>query len=280
MRNWFFLQGAVVAGAIVVILWRETRRPLRHRVEPRTVHTVRNAVVAGIAAAAVHLVETPIVLPFTMLIDRRGIGLLQATAFPSWVHVVLACVLMDYTLYVWHVLVHKHPWLWRFHVVHHADLDLDASTAVRFHFGELLISIPWRLAQIAVIGTGPQALVIWQTATLVSILFHHSNAELPMALERALSRVIVTPRMHGIHHSVVADEVNSNWSSGLAVWDRLHRTFRLDVPQHTITIGVPEYRAPRDVSLARMLALPLMARNLNTPPRAERRAPKDARPDA
>ena len=280
MRNWFLVQGAIVGVAVVAIVWRETRRPLRPRVERRLVHTIRNAAVGAVGAAAVHLVETPIVLPFAILIEGRGAGILHNIPLPRWLTVVLACVLMDYTLYVWHVLVHKHPWLWRFHVVHHADLDLDASTAVRFHFGELLISIPWRLAQIAIIGTSPQALVIWQTATLVSILFHHSNADLPEAFERTLSRVIVTPRMHGIHHSVVHDEVNSNWSSGLAVWDRLHGTFRLDVPQAAITIGVPECRVPRDVALGRMLALPFVARNLNTPNHVERRALEAAPPDA
>src|SRR5687767_8730600 len=157
MHSWFFLQAAVVAFAFAAIVWRETRQPLRPRVERRFVHTVRNAAVGGIGAAAVQLAETPIVVPFAMLIDARGIGLLQVIPLPFWLNVVVACVLMDYTLYAWHVLAHKHPWLWRFHVVHHADLDLDASTAVRFHFGELLISIPWQLAQIAIIGTGPQA---------------------------------------------------------------------------------------------------------------------------
>jgi sterol desaturase/sphingolipid hydroxylase (fatty acid hydroxylase superfamily) len=276
MRNWFLLQGAIVGVAVVAIVWRETRRPLRRRVEPRLAHTIRNAAVGAVGAAAVHLVETPIVLPAAILIEDRGIGILHNLPLPRGLSVVLACVLMDYTLYVWHVLAHKRPWLWRFHVVHHADLDLDASTAVRFHFGELIISIPWRLAQIAVIGTGPRALIIWQTATLVSILFHHSNARLPETLERALSRVIVTPRMHGIHHSVASDEVNSNWSSGLAVWDRLHGTFRLDVPQEAISIGVPAYREPGDVGIGRMLALPFVARNLNTPQRAERRAAQTA----
>ena len=280
MRNWFVLQGAIVGVAVVAIAWRETRRPLRRRVEHRASHTVRNAAIGAVGAAAVHLVETPIVLPFAILVEARGLGILSNIPLPRPLSVLFACVLMDYTLYVWHVLVHRHPWLWRFHVVHHADLDLDASTAIRFHFGELLISIPWRLAQIAVIGTGPQALVIWQTATLVSILFHHSNASLPAALERALSRVIVTPRMHGIHHSVVDDQINSNWSSGLAVWDRMHGTFRLDVAQEAITIGVPEYQAPGRVTLGRMLALPFGARNLNRPKRAERRPFEAAPPDA
>ena len=112
-------------------------------------------------------------------------------------------LLMDYTLYVWHVLTHRVPALWRFHAVHHIDLDLDASTAVRFHFGELTLSTPWRVAQVVVIGTSPLALSIWQTGLLMSILFHHSNVELPLAIERRLGRVFVTPRMHGIHHSQV-----------------------------------------------------------------------------
>jgi sterol desaturase/sphingolipid hydroxylase (fatty acid hydroxylase superfamily) len=268
MRNVLVLQGAIVGMAVLAIAWRETRRPLRARVEPRVPHTIRNAAVGTVAAAAVHLVETPIVLPFAMLVEGRGYGILPRIPLPGPLKVALACILMDYTLYVWHVLVHKHPWLWRFHIVHHADLDLDSSTAIRFHFGELLISIPWRLAQIAIIGTPPQALVVWQTATLVSILFHHSNARLPERFERALSYLVVTPRMHGIHHSVADDEVNSNWSSGLAVWDRLHGTFRLDVPQEAITIGVPGFDSPRVVTLGKMLALPFVARNLNTPRRA------------
>ena len=268
MRNWFLLQGAIVGVAVVAIAWRETRRPLRARVEPRLPHTIRNAAVGAVGAATVHLLETPIVLPFAMLVEGRGYGLLHRIALPDVLKVALACILMDYTLFVWHILVHKLRWLWRFHIVHHADRDLDASTAIRFHFGELVISIPWRLAQIAVIGAGPQALVIWQTATLVSILFHHSNARLPQRFERALSHLIVTPRMHGIHHSAAADEMNSNWSSGLALWDRLHGTFRLDVPQEAITIGVPELHSPRVVTLGKMLALPFVARNLNTPGRA------------
>jgi sterol desaturase/sphingolipid hydroxylase (fatty acid hydroxylase superfamily) len=254
-------QAAVVATAFALLFWRETRKPLRGRVERRLVHTARNVTVGIIGAAAVHLAETPVILPVARVVEARGLGLIPLLPLPGWVSVILACVLMDYTLYLWHVLTHKVPWLWRFHVVHHADLDLDASTAIRFHFGELLISIPWRVAQIVLIGTGPGPLMIWQTATLVSILFHHSNAELPLPLERALSRVIVTPRMHGIHHSIAESEVNSNWSSGLAFWDRLHRTFRFDVPQSRIIVGVPGYQSAQAVSLPRMLSAPFTPGN-------------------
>ena len=148
------------------------------------------------------------------------------------------------------------PALWRFHVVHHADLDLDASTALRFHFGELALSVPWRAAQIIGISVSPRALSIWQTGLMLAIIFHHSNIRLPLEVERWISPVVVTPRMHGIHHSIVPAESDSNWSSGLAVWDWLHGTVRLNVPQEAVEIGVEAYRSPQDVTLPALIKMP------------------------
>jgi sterol desaturase/sphingolipid hydroxylase (fatty acid hydroxylase superfamily) len=170
--------------------------------------------------------------------------------------VTLAVVLLDYTLYLWHVLTHRVPFLWRFHVAHHVDLDLDASTALRFHFGELAISTVWRAAQVALIGVSPLSFSVWQTFLLLSVLFHHSNVRLPIEVERKLNLLFVTPRMHGIHHSIVREETDSNWSSGLTVWDWLHGTLRLNVPQYEITIGVPAYREAEEVGLAQVLKMP------------------------
>ena len=180
---------------------------------------------------------------------------------PRWLETLLGILLLDYSLYVWHVLLHRMSVLWRFHVVHHADLDLDATTALRFHFGELALSIPWRAAQVLLIGVRPQVLQLWQQATLASIVFHHSNLRLPPGLERWLVWVVVTPRMHGIHHSIIEAETNSNWSSGLTLWDRLHGTLRLDVPQDAITIGVPAYRDPKELVLGRIFAMPFSTRS-------------------
>ena len=170
--------------------------------------------------------------------------------------VAAAVVLMDYTLYLWHVVTHRVPFLWRFHVAHHVDLDLDASTALRFHFGELGLSTLWRAAQVSLIGVSPLSLSVWQTFLMLSILFHHSNVRLPFEVERRLTRLIVTPRMHGIHHSIIREETNSNWSSGLTLWDWLHGTLRLNVLQEEIVIGVPAYRVPREVELIEVLKLP------------------------
>ena len=247
----------MVAGTFALLLWLEGRRPLRRTVEPKGRRLARNLAVAALSTAAVALTERPAIGPLTGLVASRRWGLLQWTALPAALEVPLALVLMDYTLYVWHVLTHRVPWLWRFHLVHHVDRDLDASTALRFHCAELVISIPWRAAQVLVIGVSPLAFTVWQTALLVSTLFHHSNVRLPIALERRLVCVVVTPRMHGIHHSTVRGETDANWSSGFTLWDRLHGTLRLDVRQEEITIGVPGYQAPADVGLPRILALPL-----------------------
>jgi sterol desaturase/sphingolipid hydroxylase (fatty acid hydroxylase superfamily) len=251
-----WLSFGLVAGTFLTLAIFERRRPLRRSVEPALQRTGRNLAIAALGAIAVQVAETPIVAPVAAAVERRRWGLLKRLRLPAWLEVSAAVLLMDYTLYVWHVLTHRVPALWRYHAVHHIDLDLDATTAVRFHFGELTLSTPWRVAQVVVIGTSPLALSIWQTGLLMSILFHHSNVELPLGIERRLSRVFVTPRMHGIHHSEVHDETDSNWSSGLTLWDWLHGTLKLNVPQREITIGVPAFRDPDDVTLPKMVALP------------------------
>jgi sterol desaturase/sphingolipid hydroxylase (fatty acid hydroxylase superfamily) len=247
----------MVAGAAAVIYWFEWRRPLRRRVEPKLRRNVRNVAVSALAVAAVQMAEAPIARLISHEVSTRNWGLIAIGNPPLWIEVPLAVALMDYTLYVWHYLAHRVPLLWRMHVVHHSDLDLDASTALRFHFAEMLASVPWRAAQIAIIGVSPLALSVWQIFLGVSILFHHSELRLPIRWERLLSRLIVTPRMHGIHHSVIRDERDSNWSSGLTIWDRLHGTLRLNVPQQAITIGVAEYRTPAEVALPRLVTMPL-----------------------
>jgi sterol desaturase/sphingolipid hydroxylase (fatty acid hydroxylase superfamily) len=251
--------GLLILGIAAALTVFEVLRPLRRRQrEPKVRHTGRNLAVAALAAVTVQLLEQPIVVPLARVVERRRWGLLNATRLPSWLRSIVALAALDYTLYLWHILVHRTPRLWRFHAVHHVDLDLDASTAIRFHFAELIASVPWRAGQVALIGVGPRTLQLWQTLTLLSILFHHSNVRLPLQAERILGLFVVTPRMHGIHHSRVESEMGSNWSSGLSLWDRLHGTLRLDVPQDRIEIGVAGHDTARDVSLTRILAQPFV----------------------
>ena len=249
------LGGLVIAAAFAMMWFAERKRPLRRRVEPEATHHARNAAVAVLAAATVQVAEMPVVSPLAQIALRRRWGLLGHMR-QGWLRTALSLVLLDYSLYVWHVLTHRTPALWRFHAVHHVDLDLDASTAVRFHFGELALSVPWRAAQVALIGVSPRDLRLWQQAVLVSVLFHHSNLRLPPNVERLLSAVVMTPRLHGIHHSDEQAVRDCNWSSGLTIWDYLHGTLRDDVPQHEITIGVAGYEQPQDVTLPRILEMP------------------------
>ena len=237
----------------------EKSYPLRHPTQAEPARTWRNVTMGALSMAVVGLLETPITsrLAHRALRDRRG--LVQRPRLPAWVRDALAVLAMDYTIHVWHVATHRVPLLWRFHLVHHVDLDLDASTALRFHAADMAISIPYRAAQVALIGVSPRALRLWQGWFFASVLFHHSNLRLPGWLERRLALVVTTPRMHGIHHSAVRGETDSNWSSGFSFWDRLHGSFRLDVLQDGIRIGVPGYRDASEIGVGASLAMPFAA---------------------
>jgi sterol desaturase/sphingolipid hydroxylase (fatty acid hydroxylase superfamily) len=232
------------------------KRPLRKATQSEPGRSLTNLALGALSMATVALIEAPLTKPLAERAERRRDGLVQILPLPAWTRDAAAVLLMDYTIYLWHVATHRVPLLWRFHLVHHVDLDLDSTTALRFHAADMAISAPYRAAQVALIGVSPRALQIWQGWFFLSILFHHSNLALPEWIERIMARFITTPRMHGIHHSAVRDETDSNWSSGLALWDHLHGTFRFDVRQAEITIGVPAYREPSETGIAASLAMP------------------------
>ena len=213
---------------------------------------------AGLAAVAIQTIEVPIAVAVAQATEEAHGGLLQVAAIPDGLKPLLAILLLDYTLYLWHRLTHRVPVLWRFHRVHHIDREMDASTALRFHFGEITLSVAFRAAQIWLIGPSPAMYASWQTLLIVCILFHHSNIRLPLHLERRLAAVLITPRLHAIHHSVETDEVNSNWSSGLTIWDWLHGTLRSKTPQESIVIGVQGFREDRDQELGKLLVHPFV----------------------
>ncbi len=250
------MSAALVLGELVLLVWLERRRPLRSAVESKSRREARNVALSAFTAMALQITERPIVSYVTALVRRRRWGLFQRISFPIWLEVPFAVAWMDYTLYVWHVLLHRLPVLWRFHLVHHVDLDLDTTTALRFHCGEMVISVAWRAGQVFVFGLSQLSLSIWQTALLLSVLFHHSNVMLRIEVERLVNRFIVTPRMHGIHHSIIPEETGSNWSSGLTLWDRLHGTLRLNVPQSQVTIGVPAYQNPGELTFPKLMGMP------------------------
>jgi sterol desaturase/sphingolipid hydroxylase (fatty acid hydroxylase superfamily) len=253
----FDVRAVAAIGAVVVACFvAERRRPLRAPTRPLGERLRTNAAMVALAAIALRLVLLPAAVAVAAAGERAGVGLVRALPLPPPAAAVAAFLLLDWTIYLWHRLNHRAPLLWRFHLVHHTDLDLDVSTAFRFHVGELLLSVGWRSAQILAIGVSPALALGYEAALQAATAFHHSNWRLPLRLERALNVVLVTPRMHGLHHSVVEAETNSNWSVIFSWWDRLHRTLRLRVPADAVRIGLPAWRDPRELDAPHLLALP------------------------
>lgn len=248
----------IAGAAFAVIAFAESRRPLRSRRESKRRRFARNLTTAALTAAVSSALQKPLLDPVAERVERERLGLLNQLPMPRPLRTAAGVLLLDYTLWWWHFANHGVPLLWRFHLVHHVDRDLDVSTAARFHFGEMSLSVFFRMAQLRLLGVSRAAASIWQTLLFVSIFFHHSNLRLPHDFERRLVRWIVTPRMHGIHHSDVREETNSNWSSLFSWWDRLHGTLRLDVPQEAIEIGVPAWQDEAEVTLGRITVLPFM----------------------
>ena len=255
-RTLMIAGGTLLGLAALALFVGEKKRPLRKATQAEPGRSLTNIALGALSMATVALIEAPVTKALAERAERKRGGLVQILPLPPWARDAAAVLLMDYTIYLWHIATHKVPFLWRFHLVHHVDLDLDTTTALRFHAADMAISTPYRAIQVALIGVSPRALQMWQGWFFFSILFHHSNLALPQWFERILARFVTTPRMHGIHHSAAQDETNSNWSSGFAVWDHLHGSFRLDVPQAEIRIGVPAYREPNELGIVDSLAMP------------------------
>ncbi|HEX9671051.1 MAG TPA: sterol desaturase family protein [Thermoanaerobaculia bacterium] len=248
---------ALAGGAVALLLFLAERRwPLRHPTAALLARLAVNVILAAGALAAAGLVVRPLLARLLHLAPAHEWGVLGWLRLPPPAEGVVAFLLLDASFYWWHRANHRVPFLWRFHNVHHIDQDLDVSTALRFHFAEVGLSAAFRVAQVVLFGVSAGAFWVYEACFQLNTLFHHSNARLPIGLERALVTLLVTPRMHGIHHSQVEAEASSNYSVVLGIWDRLHRTLRLNVPQRLLTIGVPAYAAPADNRILAALAHP------------------------
>jgi sterol desaturase/sphingolipid hydroxylase (fatty acid hydroxylase superfamily) len=230
--------------------------PLRgshHSLPPRL---LTNLCLSGLAFLVGAGIVKPVGLSLAAWTSQRPFGLLHIVALPAPLQFGIGFLLLDLSFYYWHRLNHTVPWLWRFHNVHHTDPELDVSTSFRFHFGEIILSTGFRSLQVGLIGVSPMTYLLYEFCFQSETMFHHSNWGLPVQLERSLNKFLVTPRMHGIHHSIVKEENNSNYSVVFSWWDQLHRTWQVNIPQSAITIGVPAYQQSEDNLLGSVLAMP------------------------
>jgi sterol desaturase/sphingolipid hydroxylase (fatty acid hydroxylase superfamily) len=246
----------VLAAAFLLLFGLERVRPLRtakRRLAPRL---VVNAVISAIAIGIALLVVRPLALGVLQWTSDHNAGLTNMLGMPPAIEAVLCFLLLDLSFYYWHRVNHTWPWLWRFHNAHHVDPDLDISTAMRFHGVEIVYSSAFRALQVLVIGGPAEVLIAYEFCFQLNTFFQHSNVRFPIRAERWLNLIIVTPRMHGIHHSMRFDETNANWSTVFSFWDRLHGTLNLNVPQARIDIGIAGYAEPRDNTVGAILAMP------------------------
>jgi sterol desaturase/sphingolipid hydroxylase (fatty acid hydroxylase superfamily) len=194
---------------------------------------------------------------------QQGWGLLNYFAIPWWMAVIISIVLLDFVIYLQHVMFHAVPLLWRLHRVHHADLDIDVTTGSRFHPIEIMLSMLIKVAVILVLGPPVVAVVIFEVLLNATSLFNHSNVRMSPALDSVLRLLLVTPDMHRVHHSIEEDETNSNFAFNLSIWDRLFGTYR-DQPRaghEDMTIGISTFReVNRCVWLPGILMLPFIGK--------------------
>src|SRR5438309_6333931 len=250
---------AILSAAFLVLFIAERVAPLRMPRSALARRLIVNVCVSALALATAYLVVAPVAMAALREVSVERIGVLQWIALPEAAEVAVGLVLMDLSFYYWHMANHKIRFLWRFHNVHHIDPDLDVSTAFRFHFGEVAFSAVFRVVQIVLIGVTPFTFALYEIIFELNTLFQHSNVRLPLAFERWFNKVLVTPRMHGVHHSDVRRENNTNYSVVFSWWDRVHRTLRLNIAQARIVIGVPGYLDPANNTIRNVLALPFRA---------------------
>jgi sterol desaturase/sphingolipid hydroxylase (fatty acid hydroxylase superfamily) len=240
----------------VILFFLESKWQLRRRVQGRWKRVAINFIVSLPAFLLLRILLIPAMVWLAVKNQSWQIGLSYAIEASVIVETCLVFLLLDYSNYLWHVLLHKLPILWRFHLVHHTDLDLDITTAFRFHFGEMIGSVLFRGVVVVLIGASPLMVLIYEIVFEAATQFHHSNVRMPFRLEKALNFLIVTPRMHGIHHSVFKEETDSNYSIIFSFWDRIHQTVRLNVHQHEIVVGIPAYHDEKELTIGKLLKLP------------------------
>jgi sterol desaturase/sphingolipid hydroxylase (fatty acid hydroxylase superfamily) len=242
-------------GAVAV--W-EMLAPRRQRVLSRAARWPHNLGLLLVDALVVRIVAPGVAIGVAMAAGERGWGLLNLVPVPSWVALLVAVALLDLAIYFRHVMFHAVPTLWRLHRVHHADLEFDATTGVRFHPVEILISTGIKCAAVAAVGAPPLAVLIFEIVLNATAVFNHANASLPESIERWLRWLVVTPDMHRVHHSVEYDESSSNFGFSLPLWDRLFGTYRAQprLGHARMTLGVDAFRAPGEERLDQLLLQP------------------------
>jgi sterol desaturase/sphingolipid hydroxylase (fatty acid hydroxylase superfamily) len=249
--------GAFAGILAVMTLW-EWLSPRRHQEIGRTRRWPGNLCIVALDTVVVRLVFPVAAVGTALLVEARGWGLFQALEAPAWLAIAASVILLDLAIYLQHVLFHAVPVLWRLHRMHHADLEFDVTTGLRFHPIEILLSVGIKLGVVVALGMPAVAVLVFVVLLNATSMFNHGNVRLPEWIDRALRWIVVTPEMHRVHHSIKPQETNSNFGFNLPWWDRLFGTYRAQpaAGHEAMTIGISQFRDPSELRFDRMLIQP------------------------
>jgi len=233
--------------------------------------------ITNLALVVIDSLAVRVLIPITAVwaadfADKQGFGLFNQVPIPSFIAAVAAFVLLDFSIWLQHVVFHKVPVLWRLHAVHHADIGFDVTTGIRFHPVEILISTLWKIGVVLVLGAPAGVVFVFEVALNGFALFNHANVRIPRLLDAGLRLLVVTPDMHRVHHSVIPRETNSNFGFNLSFWDRLFGTYRAqpEAGHARMIIGLDDFQSDEPVRLGWSLLLPfrdLFSKRRNAPPK-------------
>lgn len=255
-----FIRLAGFLGAFGLLAIWEVCAPWRALTSSKARRWIANLGIVVMDALLIRILFTTGAVGAALMAAQHGWGLLNQWSGPTWLETVLAVIALDLALYLQHVLFHAVPIFWRLHMMHHADLDVDVTTGVRFHPVEVALSMLIKIGVIVLIGASSASVLILEVLLNVTSMFNHSNIRIPAGLERVIRSLVVTPDMHRIHHSVHALETNSNFGFNLSCWDRLLGTYRAEPQdgQIAMSLGLEQFRDPDFLTLPGILAMPFV----------------------
>ena len=253
------LRLAVFLGVLVVMASWELAAPRRRQEIPRLIRWTNNLALVVVDTILLRLSFPILAVGLAVMAESQGWGLFNIIDVPGWGAILVSVIIFDLVIYLQHVMFHAVPALWRLHRMHHADLEFDVTTGLRFHPVEILLSMGIKLAVVVALGPPAVAVLIFEVLLNATAMFNHSNIRLPTLVDRVLRLIVVTPDMHRVHHSIRPEETNSNFGFNLPWWDRLLGTYKAQpaAGHEGMSIGIEQFRTRRELWLDRMLVQPV-----------------------
>jgi sterol desaturase/sphingolipid hydroxylase (fatty acid hydroxylase superfamily) len=245
---------------IIMIFW-ESLRPFHVLTESKKLRWTHNLLLIMLNTLLIKFLFLTSASSVALKTFEKGYGLLNLFELPLWMSILLTIILLDLAIYLQHLIFHKVSFLWRIHRMHHADLDFDVTTALRFHSLEMVLSMGIKICMVFLLGANIYGVILFEMILNGMAMFNHANISLPKKVDSLLRKLLVTPDMHRIHHSIVAEETNSNFGFNLSIWDKMFKTY-IQLPSagvKNIHIGLPIFRSSKYLKLHHMLTIPFIS---------------------